>query len=170
MSSSLERSLVDDRKKVKIRRKISFLDFAELLKQGTDRIVISDSIVKQSKSLGIMLDTLEKVYNLPNPPTIEILERGKGPRIIKQDWIDPTIRKLVGKHPRGALTIEIKLFNEGAINKTRALKLGEFDIEEIKDISNLKIAGHVTLTNDMRVYLTRLGKQIAIGAKKLYDV
>lgn len=163
-------SLLDERREVKIRRKISLLDFAELLNEGTRRIVISDSIVRQSKSLGIMLDTLEKVYNLPSPPTIEILERGKGPRVIRQDWVDPGIRNIVGKRPGTGLAVELRLLREGALSGKRAVDLYEFTPQEIREIAALKDAGHVMVTDDLKIYLTKLGTDIARGGKRLYSI
>jgi len=166
----MDGTLLDEKREVKIRRKISLVDFAHLLKDGTDRIVISDSIVRQSKSLGIMLDTLERIYNLPNPPTIEILERGKGPRVIKQDWVDPGIRAIIGKRPPAGVAIEIRLYNEKALSRRKAAPLSEFGSDEIREISALKSAGHIAITDDLGVYLTRLGAEIARGAKRLYHL
>ena len=163
-------TLIENRRKVKIRRKISLSDFANLLNEGTDRIVISDSIVRQSKSLGVILDTLEKVYNLPNPPTIEILERGKDPRVIRQDWVDPELRRLVGKRPPAGLAIEIRLLGEGAVSREKTMHLSEFAPDEIREISGLKASGHVAVNGDLTIYLTRLGTEIAKGAGKLYEI
>jgi hypothetical protein len=88
--------------------------------------------------------------------------------VIKQDWVDPGIRSIIGKRPSTGVTVEIRLHQEGAISRARAVPLAEFSTSEIREIAGLKGAGHVAVTDDLRIYLTKAGAEIAKGARRLY--
>lgn len=156
-------------KEVKISQKISLANFVRILRQKPARIIVSESILKQSKSLGLLVDTLSATYDATIPPVIEILRRGEPAKIIKQDWMDPYLRGLVGYRPDADDLLLIKLINAGATTPKNALPVSELNQTELKLLPKMRAQERIEVTEDLRVYLTKLGAKIAEGAKKIYE-
>lgn len=152
----------------KVNQKISAEDFVRLIGKNPSRITISESILKQSKSISLILEALENVYHSPRPPEIEVSQRGRPAKVIRQDWMDPYIRSLVGYQSSSGLSLELKLLAQGSTSPHKALPMGDLAPHEVKELASLREAGHIELTSDLRVYLTDLGADIARGARKIY--
>lgn len=151
-----------------IDHKISLEEYAKLIQSGRS-VRISSSILDQSKGIRILTETLEKIYKLPAPPKIEISGRKKPSKLIKQDWMDPYLRTLVGERPPSGLALEMELFRLGAVTKDKAMPISEFTIDEIREVPTLKEAGHIDITPDLRIFLTKFGAKIADGGIRIYE-
>ncbi len=156
-------------KEVKIAQKISIADFVRVLRQRPSRIIISESILRQCKGLRLMVDTLSATYDATVPPVIEILKRGMPPKIIKQDWVDSYIRTLIGYKPDVDDLVMIKLLDADATAARKALPISELNQTEIKLLPRLRNQERIMVTQDLKIYLTKLGIKIAEGAKKIYE-
>ena len=156
-------------KGVKISQKISITNFVKILRQKPSRIVISESILKQCKGLRLMVDTLSATYDASVPPVIEILKRGGEAKIIKQDWMDPYVRTLVGPTPDVDDMLMIKLIDANATAPKKALPISELNQTEIKLLPKMKEHDRIKVTDDLKIYLTKIGMKIAEGAKKMYE-
>jgi len=154
---------------VKISQKISITNFVKILRGKPSRIVISESILRQCKGLRLMVDTLSATYDASVPPVIEILKRGGETKIIKQDWMDPYIRTIVGHSPDVDDMLMIKLIDANAISSKKALPISELNQTEIKLLPKMKEQERIIITENLKVYLTKHGMKIAEGAKKMYE-
>ena len=153
---------------IKISNKLSFEEFLQSLTSGTQKIIISNSILEYSKNIRLFIEALHKLYNLPVLPEIEIIERGKEPKLLKQDWIDPYIRTLIGNEQPSESMLRVKLLDLDAVSKKNALHISELNKNELKLISTLLDKEHIILTKDLKLFLTNLGSTLAKGAKKVY--
>ena len=153
----------------KISHKLSVEEFLQSLTSGNKKIVISNSILEYSKNIRLFVEALHKLYNLPVLPEIEIVERGKKPKILKQDWIDPHIRNLIGKEQSSESLLREKLFDLAAISEKNGLQISEFNKNELELILKLREKEHIIVTDRLKVFLTPLGITLAKGAKKLFD-
>ena len=154
---------------IKISNKISVDTFLLQLTSGTKKIVISKSILENSKNINLIIEALEKLYQLQVLPEIEIIERGKPPLTLKQDWIDPHIRGLIGEKPSLESLIRTKLLDLGATSIKKAVHISEFNKNELKQLSKLLDKEHIVIEDDLKIYLTDLGTTLAKGAKKIYN-
>ncbi len=84
------------------------------------------------------------------------------------DWVDPYIREQIGYSPNPRVAIYMELLGKGATSEQSAVQIDEFPKESIGLLREGVMMEHLTSTNDLRVYLTELGKTIAEGAKKVY--
>ena len=101
----------------KISQKLSVEEFLHSLTNGSKKIIISNSILEYSKNIRLFVEALHKLYTLPSLPEIEIIERGKDPKILKQDWIDPYIKNLIGNEQSFESKIRVKLLDLGVTSK-----------------------------------------------------
>ncbi len=153
----------------KISHKLSVEEFLQFLTSGNKKIVISNSILEYSKNIRLFVEALHKLYNLPVLPEIEIVERGKKPKILKQDWIDPHIRDLIGPEQSPESLLRVKLFDLAAISKKSGLQISEFNKHELELILKLREKEHIAVTDHLKVFLTPLGITLAKGAKRIFD-
>lgn len=156
-----------DGKVIKISQKIGLQKFVALLKQKPEKVVISQSILDQTKSLKLMTEAIQSAYK--NPVKIEVVKRGETPVVIEQDWIDPFIRSMIGFSPPKEITLELKLLDKNATSKGKAVSIQDLSRDDRKLLNNLIKMEHVFLTSEAKVYLTELGGIIARGAKKIYS-
>jgi hypothetical protein len=153
---------------VKISHKIPTEDFVKILERRPSQITIPASILKQSKGLRLMVKAMETFYEAERMPDIMIVQRGARPRIIRQDWLDPYIRGLVGSKPDVDDRLLIELLDVNATSPKTSMPLSELTPAELKLLQQMKEKGWVAVTDDLRVHLTKLGATIAKGAKKIY--
>ncbi|GAG89455.1 unnamed protein product [marine sediment metagenome] len=148
---------------VRISQKLSAKDFVSILERRPSKIVVSASILKQSKNIGLIVDALETAAS-KGVPKIEVVSRGKPPRRIEQDWVDPYIRSLVGHRADSKERLLVHLLDLGK----NGAPISELPPGEIELLPKLNKINRVEITSDLRVRLTKLGTTIAQGAKKLY--
>ncbi|MDI6883585.1 MAG: hypothetical protein QMD00_00335 [Hadesarchaea archaeon] len=153
---------------VKITHKISTEDFVGILERRPSKVIIPASVLKQSKNMKLLVDAISTFSEARKVPDIVIVSRGKPPRIIKQDWVDPHIRSLIGLRPDFEERFLIGLLDAGATSQKRGVPLSELTPGELKLLYGLKEHEWVEVSEGLRVHLTRLGATIARGAKKLY--
>jgi hypothetical protein len=154
---------------MKISHKLSLEEFLQSLTSGTQKIIISNSILEHSKNIRLFIHALHELYNLPVLPEIEIVERGKKPRVLKQDWIDPFIRTLIGNEQSSESSLRVKLFDLGATSKKSGLQISEFNKNELKLILKLRDKEHIIASEDLKIFLTPIGITLAKGAKKIFE-
>jgi len=87
----------------------------------------------------------------------------------KQDWMDPYVRTLVGYTPDVDDMLMIKLIDANATAPKKALPISELNQTEIKLLPKMKEHDRIKVTDDLKIYLTKLGMKIAEGAKKMYE-
>lgn len=155
--------LAETGREVRISRKISADDFLGILERRPSKIVISASILNQSKSVKLMVETIRTTIT-KGAPEIEIVSRGGTPRRIKQDWVDPFIRSLVGHRPDPEGRLLVHILDSGKSDIT----ISQLTPSEIELLPRLEKLNEVELTKDLRVKLTKLGATLARGTKKLY--
>lgn len=153
----------------KISNKLSVEEFLNSLTSGNQKIIISNSILEYSKNIRLFVEALNKLYNLPVLPEIEIVERGKKPKILKQDWVDPYIRNLIGNEQSSESLLRVKLYDLAAISEKSGLPISEFNKNELELILTLRDKEHIVVTNRLKIFLTPLGITLAKGAKKLFE-
>ena len=154
---------------VKISQKISVDKFLKSLVNGSKKVIISYSVLEHSKNIKLFVETLNKLYQLPELPEIEIIKRGEKPRTIKQDWVDPYIRNLIGHTPSSASRLRVKLLELGAISEDTGIHISELNKNELQLLSKLCEQEHIKMGDELKIYLTKLGESLASGAKKLYE-
>ena len=153
----------------KISQKLSVEEFLHSLTNGSKKIIISNSILEYSKNIRLFVEALHKLYTLPSLPEIEIIERGKDPKILKQDWIDPYIKNLIGNEQSFESKIRVKLLDLGVTSKKNGLEISEFNKNELKSILKLREKEHIIITEDLKVFLSIIGITLAKGAKKIFE-
>jgi len=153
---------------VKITHKIPTEDFVRILEKRPAQIIIPASILKQSKGLRLIVKAMETFYGAERMPDIMIVQKGARPRVIRQDWLDPYIRGLVGSKPDVDDRLLIGLLDANATLPKTGTPLSELTPAELKLLQQMKEKGWVAVTDDLRVHLTKLGATIAKGAKKIY--
>lgn len=139
-------------KVVKISQKIGLERFVDILKQKPEKVIISQSILDQVKSLRLATKAIQHAYE--NPVKIEIVRKGNSSKVIAQDWMDPFIRELVGTSPTEELELEFKLLEKGAISEEAAISINELDGRERRLLNKLIKMEHVLLTSESKVHLT----------------
>jgi len=97
-------------------------------------------------------------------PEIEIVARGKPPKIIKEDWVDPFIRSLVGYRADPEARLLVHILDSGK----REVPISRLTSSEIELLPKLEKLKRVTISRDLKIRLTKLGAILARGAKKLY--
>lgn len=147
---------------VRIDHKISASKFLEILESGPEKVVIPASVLKQSKAIELSLNVM-RIASTKGWPKIEIVERGKPPRVIEQDWVDPHIRSLVGTRPNPDDRLLVYL-----LDARRDVCVSELAPGEVGMLPGLKKLGWIDIVGDLNVRLTEIGKSVARGAKKLF--
>lgn len=160
----------DDRKHTekRIRKKISTEKFLKIFEENPKKIKIPQSVLDQSRGLRLMVETIRNSYDSPTPPDIEITRKGKKPKTISPDDLDPFIRNQVGYFPNPREKLLLKLLDQEATTEENAISISNLAKEEVELAKTLKQHQHIEETEDMRVYLTDLGETAAEGAKKMY--
>ena len=87
----------------------------------------------------------------------------------KQDWMDPYVRTLVGHNPDVDDMLMIKLIDANATAPKKALSISELNQTEIKLLPKMKEHDRIKVTDNLKIYLTKIGMKIAEGAKKMYE-
>lgn len=149
-------------KETKIDRKISGEKFVNLLEEEPEKVVINESVLKQSKLLREMVELIE-LSATKGTPTIEINTRGETSKVIEEDPIDPFIRSLVGHRaePEDRLLVHIHE-SEGPV------PLPELSPGEIKFVEKFVENDWAEVTSDLEVELTSVGESIARGAEGFF--
>jgi hypothetical protein len=155
-------------REVKIAHKIPTMEFVKILEKRPSQIIIPSSILKQSKGLRLMIEAIETFYKGDRMPDIVIVQRGARPRVIRQDWLDPYIRGLVGSKPDLDSRLLMELLDAKATSPEKGAPLSELAPAELELLKQIKEKKWVSVTDDLRVHLTKLGATIARGAKKIY--
>lgn len=153
---------------VKITRKLSIKDFVRILEKRPLRVIVPASILRQSKNIKLIVDTMSSVSKAGAVPEIVIVSRDKPPMVIGQDWVDPHIRSLVGTRPSFDERFLMELLDANATSRKNGMLLSELTPGELKLLYELKEREWVEISRELKVYLTELGATIASGAKKLY--
>ena len=162
------KAIIEENGEYKIMQKISMEDFCQLLKKHPNKITISQSVLNQSKTMKLYFDALQSLYHSSVFPKIEIVGRKMKPKIIEADWMDPYLREVVGETPPPGLALEMELLRLGATSKDRAVPIYEFSQSQQKEIPNLLKFEHLILEKGLKIYLTKLGIDVAKGAMKIY--
>lgn len=93
---------------------------------------------------------------------------GKKKLRLGEDWVDPLVREVIGDEPNPNDLLYMKLLDIGATSPGKTLSLDELSSQEIQIIRKAKEMEHVIVTEDLRLYLSELGKTLAKGAKRAY--
>lgn len=96
-------------------------------------------------------------------------EQGVIQKTGKQDWMNSYIRSLVGYNPDVDDMLMIKPIDADATSPKKALPISELNQTEIKLLPKIKEQERIIITENLKVYLTKLGMKIAEGAKKMYE-
>jgi hypothetical protein len=147
---------------VRIDHKISASKFLKILESGPEKVVIPASVLRQSKTIELFLDVME-IASTKGWPKIEIVERGKPPKVIEQDWVDPYIRSLVGTRPNPEDRLLVYL-----LDARRDVCISELAPGEVSMLPGLRELGRIDIIEGLNVRLTETGKTVARGAKKLF--
>lgn len=154
---------VQETEEIKISHKISAEEFVNILDKGAKRVVIPESVLDQSRIMALILRAIQ-TSSARGVPEIKIVRRGKAPKIIRRDWVDPFVRSLVGARPDPEGQVLVHILESGKPETP----ISELTASEIELLPRLEKMGQVEVTKDLRVKLTRLGATIARGTKKLY--
>jgi len=104
---------------------------------------------------------------LENPSLTEKKKWKKKLRL-GEDWVDPLVREVIGDEPSPSDLLYMKLLDKDATSPGKALSLDELSSQEIQIIRKAKEMEHVIVTEDLKVYLSELGKTLAKGARRAY--
>jgi hypothetical protein len=152
------------RKTISIKQKVSAEYFIQTLGMAR-RIEIPESILKQSKSIALIINAFETAGR-GSLPEIVITRRGKPLKTISLralDPIDPFVRSQVGYRADPEERLLVHMPNRGGKTQISALSPGEISL-----LPKLAREGHVEIDGNLRVKLTELGRAVARGAKKMY--